>query len=530
MKNILGIVLSLIYGVVSAGDTLNLVVNSTLDEPDAGINGQCDSIGMGGGLCTLRAALMEASQNIGGFTHISFDINDTGCSNGVCEIQVDQSNLGHLPDIVTQVYIDGSTQPGNADVCNLAPADRPEYKIVIQGQSTDIGLRLEAGSDGSVIRGLNIRNFFNNLVIFKSHDNRVECNFIGTDETGMASSGNNPANGILFGCNSSGNVIGGSDPADGNLISAQAADGIQFYAGFSCSPVGQLPHHNAILGNYIGTMKDGVTPLGSVYSGISFFGGAAHDNFIGSLQDGSTILGNVIGNHESGIYIADGTNNTLIVGNYMGTDPSGSADLGHLYGGVDIINGYDNQVGGVLPGEGNLIANNSEGVFITDMGSYGNRIRGNEFLNNLTAAVDVIADGGIHPDGLNPNDVDDADVGANLLMNHPVITAASLIDVSGDLFSEVTFSVDASSANAAYPIEIDAYFNDKPGLVNQVVYTDSQSYVTPQQSILAVFDLPDGVSGGELRLVATDANGNSSELSPPITVGIIDLIFKDGFE
>jgi len=530
MKNIFGFVLCLICGVVSAGGTLNFVVNSTLDELDAGINGQCDSTGMGGGLCTLRAALMEASQNFGGTTHISFDINDPGCNNGVCVIQVDQSNLGHLPDIVTPVIIDGSTQSGNADVCNLAPADRPDYKIVLQGQSSDIGLRLAAGSDGSVIRGLNIRNFFNNVVIYKSHDNRLECNFIGTDETGMASSGNNPANGILIGCDSSGHVIGGSDYADGNLISAQAADGIQFYAGFSCAPDGQLPHHNAILGNYIGTMKDGVTPLGSVYSGISFFGGAAHDNFIGSLQDGSTILGNVIGNHESGVYIADGTNNTLIVGNYIGTNDTGSVDLGHVYGGVDIVNGHDNQVGGVLSGEANLIAYNSEGVFVTDVNSHSNRLRGNDYLNNLIMAIDLIADGGNESDGLNPNDADDADIGANLLINHPVITAASFIDFSGDLYSEVELSVDASVANVTYPLEIDAYFNDEPSAVNKAVFIDSQTYVLPQQSTAMVFDLPDGVTGGELRLMATDASGNSSELSPPITVGIIDLIFKNGFE
>ncbi len=521
------VVLCLVCGAASAGGALNLVVNGTLDEPDEVIDGVCDTIS---NVCTLRAALMEANQHNGGTTHISFNINDPGCHNEVCVIQVNQGTLGHLPDIVKPVNIDGSTQPNNSGVCDLPIASRPDYKIVLQGQSTEVGLRLEAGSDGSVIRGLNIRNFFNNLVIFKSNDNRVECNFIGTDETGMASSGNNPANGLLFGCDSSGNVIGGSAAADGNLIAAQDSDSIQFYAGFTCTPNDQLPHHNAILGNYIGTMKDGVTPLGSVYSGISFFGGAAHNNFIGSLQDGSTILGNVIGNHESGIYIADGTNNTLIVGNYIGTDPSGSADLGHVFGGVDIIDGYDNQVGGALPGEGNLVAYNSEGVFVTDLSSFGNQIRGNDYLNNLTAEVDVIADGGIDPDGLNPNDTDDADVGTNLLMNHPVITATSFIDVSGDLFSEVEFSVDASLANAAYPIEIDAYFNDEPGLVDKAVYTDSQTYVFPQQSTMAVFDIPDGITGGELRLVATDADGNSSELSPPFIVGIVDLIFKDGFD
>jgi hypothetical protein len=485
---------------------------------------------MNGGRCTLRAALMEANYNSFGTTHIAFNINDPGCTNDICVIQIDQTNLGHLPDIVERVTIDGSTQPNNSDVCDSPILGRFDYKVVIQGQSTDIGLRLEEGSDGSVIRGLNIRNFFNNIAIINSDANRIECNYIGTDETGLLGTGMNPANGIVVGCESEDNTIGGPMLSDGNVISGHAFDGIQFYAGFVCPTPTSLPSNTAILGNYIGVAKDGVTPLGNGFSGISFFAGATFEHYIGTLQDGSSMNPNVIGSNASGVFIGDGSNNISIKGNYIGTDTSGQVNLGHMYSGIEIAAGSDNVIGGEFAAEGNVLANNDAGVLVTDDSATGNVVRKNDFINNIGLEFELIRDGSFNADGLNPNDADDVDTGANQLMNHPVITATSFIDLSGALYTEVEFSVDAAQANVSYPIEIDAYFNDEPGEVKKAVFIDSQTYVFPQLSTTAVFDIPDGITGGEIRLVATDANGNSSELSPPFIVGFVDLIFKDGFE
>ena len=441
------------------GGVETFTVNSLQDTGDLVIDGACNAGVARNGLktCTLRAAIEESNQ-INELTNIFFDIPAIDCVGGSCVINIDIINNGLLPDLITPVLIDGTTQFGSETLCQTDIASRSQYGIVIQGDSTDVGLRLAAGADGSTIRGLNIRNFFNNLAIINSDNNLIQCNFIGTNETGTAGSGGNLANGIIVGCESNDNIIGGALAGEGNLIADQQSDGIQFYAGFDCGAVSPLPFNNAMLGNFIGTLKDGTTPLGNDFSGISFFGGPAFNNFIGTLQDGVTVNGNVIGNNESGIYIGDGTNQTVIKGNYLGTDISGTVNLGNLFGGVDIILGNDNQIGGTAAGEGNLIAYNSEGIFITGSTSAGNQVRGNQSMQNLTTAIDIIADGGIEPDGNNSNDIDDADTGANLLMNYPDITSANFIDVFGDIFSDVTFSVDTTLLNASYPLHIDAYF------------------------------------------------------------------------
>ncbi|GEM_PF-1176323 len=518
-------------GSILYGDEPEFVVNSVADLPDQLLDGVCDTGNAvrGTAECTLRAALQESNQ-IAILNNINFAIPAIECPGGSCVIDVDITNNGLLPDIITPVMIDGTTQAGSETLCQTEIAARSQYGIVIQGDSTDVGLRLAAGGDGSTIKGLNIRNFFNNIAIINSDNNHIQCNFIGTDETGTFGSGGNGSNGIIFGCDSNDNIIGGPNPQDGNLIANQDSDGIQFFAGFDCGPISPLPHNNAILGNFIGTAKDGTSPLGNAFSGISFFGGAAFNNYVGSLQDGITINGNVIGDNESGIYIDDGTNNTVIKGNYLGTDLSGTANLGNLFGGVDIILGQDNQIGGINPGDGNVITNNSEGVFVTGLTSAGNQIRGNASFDNLTTAIDIIIDGGINPDGSNPNDSDDADTGANLLMNYPTVLDTSFVNALGDNFVGLDYNVDASSANALYPLQIDGYFDENPEGSQGGTFVVGGEYTTPQTDAQLIFDIPDGVTGGVMRFTATDANGNTSEMSPPVTVGIIDLIFEDGFD
>ncbi|MGJ8663925.1 MAG: hypothetical protein ACSHWU_09750, partial [Marinicella sp.] len=497
---------------------------------DLALNGVCDTGNLVGSdaECTLRAAIQESNQ-FTAIKHIHFDIPAADCVGGSCVIDIDIINNGSLPDIIAPLLIDGTTQPGSETICDTAISDRGQYGIVVQGNSSDIGLRLVEGSDGSTIKGLNVRNFFNNIAIIDSDQNAIQCNFIGTNETGTAGSGSNTANGVIIGCQSNDNVIGGVFAADGNLIANQAIDGIQFYAGFPCSTADTLPSNNAVLGNYIGTQKDGMSPLGNEFSGISFFGGEAFDNYVGSLQDGTTLNPNIISTNSAGITIGDGSNNIHILGNYVGTDATGTANLGNTFGGVDIIQGYDIHIGGSNPGEGNLFSYNSEGVFITNNASSGNKIRGNSFINNLATAIEIVIAGDFDPDGLNPNDLDDADAGTNKLMNHPDVISTNLINVFGALFADVEFSVDATNLNATYPLQIDAYFDENENGQGEF-FMAGAIYDTPQSTAIISFDIPDGVTGGYLRLTATDDEGNTSELSAPTLVGFIDLIFKDGFE
>ena len=508
------------------------VVTSINDKPDTNIgDGFCDANVTRSGVmeCTLRAAIQESNMASMPAT-IEFNIQ-SGCVDDVCTITIDRVMFGNLPDIINTVSIDGSTQPGNFAVCTSQIELRPKYGIVVQGDGVDIGLRLEDGSDNSVIKGLNVRNFFNNIAIVRSNNNQVQCNYIGTDETGRFSSGNNPANGVIVICDSSNNIIGGENLADGNLISAQQSDGVQFFSGVDCGANGNSPFNNAVLGNYIGTNNIANSELENEFSGISFFGnGAIVDNFIGVLQDGITINGNIIGGNDSGIYIDDETSGTLIYGNYIGTNRQGVANLGNDFGGVDIISGSNNIVGGINLEQQNVIANNSEGVFVSGgPTTENNQIRGNSFYNNASQSIDIIENGGINPDGLNINDTDDADIGTNKLMNHPDMVSVILNTNTVPDSVDVEFMIDATIVNATYPLTIDAYFSQNSENAQGRFYLGSVQYLVPQSLVTENFLLPMGMSDGNLLLTTTDNENNTSEMSI-MAITNPDLIFKNGFD
>lgn len=493
------------------------VVDTVVDAPDAQLDGFCND---GTGACTLRAAIQEAN-NQPGMQEIHFDI--PACPNGICVLNIATAGGNALPDIQSPTIIDGSTQPGNAAVCTSAIETRPAYRIVLQGDGADIGLRLEQGSDGSVLRGLNVRGFFNNLAIVRGNDNVVECNFIGTDETGLAAAAN-PANGVILLCDSSGNIVGGTTPAAGNLISGHASDGVQFFAGADCSPTaGNIPSNNAVVGNVIGVARDGITALGNDFSGISFFGEPGADgNYVGVLQDGVTVSGNVIGANASGIYIdgdsggVDGSDDLVILGNIIGTDRSGTVDLGNEFGGVDVVQGSGNTIGGTAPGHGNVIAFNAEGVYLEQDAGEANRISANAIYANLGLGIELVdASGDL---GVTPNDAGDVDSGANRLQNFPEITSAE------EDVAEITVVYDIDFESAPLTVEFFIADGDEGRTyvgTQEFTGTGPQSFVVDAES----FEI-----GDRLVATATDPAGNTSEFSPPFEIAFLDRIFRDDFE
>ncbi|MBL38739.1 MAG: hypothetical protein CMP07_10075 [Xanthomonadales bacterium] len=501
-------------------------VNSVADSPDLVLDGVCDAGATRGGVtaCTLRAAIQEANFNPGSDT-IEFDI--PGCPDDICVIDIVTAGGNFLPDIQSPVVIDGSTQPGNADVCELDIPQRSPYRVVLDGDGQDIGMRLEAGSDGSVIRGLNFRNFTNAVQISRSDQSRVECNFIGTDEPGTMAAPNNAGNGVFFQCEGTGNIVGGTGLGDGNLISGHAVDGVQFFGGADCSPTaGNIPSGNSVLGNFIGTARDGVTPLGNDFAGVSFFGAPGADgNFVGVLPDGATVRGNVIGaNGTSGILIdgdaasTEGTDGTVVMGNFLGTDRSGTVDLGNFFGGVDIVRGDDNLVGGGSPGMANVIAFNAEGVYIEQDAGTGNRIQQNRFYDNIGLGIELIdATGEL---GATPNDPGDTDTGANQLQNWPELFSA---EEDGGVLS-IGYAVDA----ATLPIRVEFFVADDDG-TEGARFIGAHEYTVAGSAVAAISADPVEI-GDRVLATATDAEGNTSEFSPSIAAVFLDRLFRDGFE
>jgi len=224
------------------------------------------------------------------------------------------------------------------------------------------------GADGS--RNLISGNGSYGVAIgdFGTASNRVAGNFIGTDVTGTAVIGN--SSGVVLGWGSTGNLIGGGADGEANLISGNSTG---VYIGGNAGP-GQYTSNNVVFGNWIGLASNGVSALPN-YIGIQV-GMLAHDTLIGGTVPGAH---NVIsGNSWVGIFINGFNTNTVIEGNFIGTDSAGAGAVANAVTGIHLATGLNNvRIGGAKPGAGNLISGNAgDGIQLSTPGArvFGNRI------------------------------------------------------------------------------------------------------------------------------------------------------------
>jgi hypothetical protein len=352
-------VIGLVFLFASAAQAATFHVTTTAD------NGDNANPTVG----SLRKAIKDANASAGGDT-IDFNIAGAGLHT--------ISPLSPLPAITDPVVIDGYTQPG-ASANTLAVGNNAVLFIELDGTATgtgfdSVGLELQAGQ--TTIRGLVINRFSNQGILIDSGNpggNKIEGCFIGTDSTGNISLPN------FFGVSinkSDNNTIGGTSPAARNLISGSENAGNNIYiGGDSSKPVSG----NMIQGNYIGTNAAGTAILSTNGSFTIEF---ASNTTIGGTSAGAR---NIISGNQSGIYLAS-TNSTLIQGNYIGTDATGTIALGNTQDGVRLFNSSGNTIGGSAAGARNLIAGNANhfGIELDGDSSTGNVIQGNYIGTNVT--------------------------------------------------------------------------------------------------------------------------------------------------
>jgi titin len=329
-----------------------------------------------------------------------------------------------LPAITQQVLLDGWSQGGSG-------YQGPPL-IVLNGANAGdaaTGLVLNAGSDGSTVRGLVIQGFSGDGIdVNGTSGNVFEGNYIGSDATGTASVGNG-GDAILIHQGATRNTVGGAATGAGNLLSAGPNS-----SAVEISDSGT--NGNVLLGNLIGTDITGTVKLsdtGTYVEGVFIHGGATGNTVGGTAPGaGNLISGNSTGGTfpwgGSGVEVhidGVGTSGNTVLGNLIGTDITGTANLGYYVEGILIGGGATaNTVGGTAPGAGNVISGNSNGVEIMDLGTSGNVVLGNLIGTDITGTVAL----GNSNQGVHIADASDNTVGG---------TAAGAGNViSGNTFSE----------------------------------------------------------------------------------------------
>jgi titin len=228
------------------------------------------------------------------------------------------------------------------------------FGVSFQGANGNLIGGTAAGA-GNVISGHNL-----GVLINSSSGNQIQGNLIGTDASGTVALGN--LDGFLLGAGANGNLIGGTAAGAGNVISGNVNAGLLF---------NNNANGNKVQGNNIGTDITGAQALGNLISGVSISPGS-NNNIIGGTDAGA---GNLIsGNQGDGIQITLGTG-TVIQGNDIGTDASGSNALGNRNG-ISVL-GANIIIGGTA-GAGNLISGNREDGInassVTNLAIQGNTI------------------------------------------------------------------------------------------------------------------------------------------------------------
>jgi len=269
------------------------------------------------------------------------------------------------------IQIDGSAgATGNIVSGNYCGIDPTGTTAAANGIG---GISAIKGATGNQIGGLtaadrNVVSGNTQMGIFladpSTTGNVVYGNFIGTNSAGTAAVPN-LQEGVLISRSASGNYIGNTNPGAGNLISGNTQVGMDIY-----------DHSNAnrVIGNLIGT---NVTGTGSVQNGTGvYIGLGSSNNIIGSsLAAGA----NTISGNSYGLGISDpGTTGNQVFGNRIGTDVTGNAALPNITG-VFIQNvARSNSIGVSNAGGGNIIAGNSgDGVYITDVNTSFNAVYNN---------------------------------------------------------------------------------------------------------------------------------------------------------
>lgn len=298
--------------------------------------------------------------------------------------------------------------------------------------------------------------------------------------------------------------------------------------GITCA----VPGDNGVAeGNFLGLLADGITASGNTGNGV--FVSESTNLRVGGTAPAQR---NIISANSNGI-LAETTATTglQVLGNYIGTDASGSLPRGNAAPGVSLFSGAGDATIGSVDAP-NRISYNSNGIRVAGVGnsspaSTGVAAFANDFAGNAGLPIDLIAAGST-PDGPTSNDGNDSDEGGNNLQNFPELLSAELsygllrvqgtLDISHAALGLPRFykfalyaGVACDGASQTFLAAPTAALVDG-GAIVQESFTVSSATLPP--------------IGSGITTTATDSNGNTSEFSGCVLMTLGDGIFKDGVD
>jgi trimeric autotransporter adhesin len=211
---------------------------------------------------------------------------------------------------------------------------------------------------------------------------------------------------------------------------------------------------------------------------------------------------NVIsGNNGYGVRFFNGTGNE-VVGNLIGTDKSGTEDLGNGASGIEALEQTKTLLGGTGAAKNTIAFNGHDGVELSGAFSISNIVVGDSIFSNGGLGIDL------GDSGRTPNDPGDADTGANGLQNFPVLSSATTARRS----TTIKGTLDSSPSQT---FTLQFYSNPsgsegKKFLGLKAVSTDAGGKAS------FTFKLVKKLTVGQtITATATGTGGNTSEFSTP---------------
>ena len=363
---------------------------------------------------------------------------------------------------------------------------------------------------GNLASGIALRSFPDSST--STRGTEILGNLIGTNLAGDAALGNAFAG--IFVEQTPDTMIGGSSESDRNLISGNGTSGIIIRD--------LLATRNRVLGNRIGTNEDGTRAVPNGQNGVFLFAapgnfiggtGAGEGNLISGngfsgvsvSQDdasGNSIRGNFIGTQKDGI-------------SPLATDTAPS-EPGNGRWGVLILGGaHSNATGGDSEPAGNRIAfNGRDGVQVSS--GTRNAIRFNRIFSNQGLGIDLGEDDQVTENdpipGTDPpfDPPPDSDDGANRLQNFPILARVeegTQVEVNLLSTPSQTFTIDLYTNDSC----------DPSGNGEGQQHLGSIQITTNAQGVFGCevgscrFPVP---PEKDITATATDPGGNTSEFSP----------------